>query len=107
VIISGTASIDSNGKIVHERNVMLQFDRTLQNFHALLSKAGAGFEDVAMLIIYVRDPADLPLARQQIHNRFPGIPLEVVVAPVCRPGWLIEIEGKAIIPNHDAGLPAF
>jgi hypothetical protein len=28
-------------------------------------------------------------------------------APVCRPGWLVEIEGIAIIAASEPELPAF
>jgi len=34
-------------------------------------------------------------------------PVQVVVAPVCRPGWLVEVEGLAIIPASNPDLPPF
>jgi len=35
------------------------------------------------------------------------VPWVMVEAPVCRPGWLIEIEGIAIVSCHRPELPAF
>jgi enamine deaminase RidA (YjgF/YER057c/UK114 family) len=41
VFISGTASIDRNGEILHAGDVSRQLDRTLANVEALLAQAGA------------------------------------------------------------------
>jgi hypothetical protein len=40
-------------------------------------------------------------------ERFPDAPIQVVQAPVCRPGWLIEVEGIAIVPAENPNLPSF
>ena len=107
VIISGTASIDSAGSIVHPGDVLGQLDRTMENVEALLRQAGATFQDVCMLIVYVRDPSDLDVALRAMSERFGEAPIQVVVAPVCRPGWLIEVECQAIVPISNPALPAF
>ena len=107
VIISGTASIDSAGMIVHPGDMPRQLDRTLENVEALLRDGGATFQDVCVLIVYVRDPSDLGVAQRAIHERFGEAPMQVVVAPVCRPGWLIEVECQAIVPISNPVLPAF
>lgn len=107
VIISGTASIDSQGKILHPGNMSRQLDRTIENIEALLKQAGATLEDLCQLIAYVRDPGDHEAALRQMRERFGDVPLEVVVAPVCRPGWLIEVEGLAIVPACKPALPVF
>ena len=107
VLISGTASIDRAGHILHPGDVSRQLDRTLENIAALLGQAGAGFDEVGMLIVYVRDPADLGLARELMRERFGDAPLVVAVAPVCRPGWLIEVECQAVVEADHPGLPAF
>lgn len=107
IMISGTASIDSDGRIVHPGDVLRQIDRTLENLEALLQEAGSTFRDVCMFIVYVRDLSDLGVAQRVMAQRFGDIPLAVVVAPVCRPGWLIEIECQAIVPAANPSLPAF
>ncbi len=107
VIISGTASIDPEGNILYPGNVSRQLDRTIENIEALLKQAGAALSDMCFVIAYVRDPNDQAVARQQMRERFGDLPFETLVAPVCRPGWLIEIEGNAIVPASNPGLPAF
>lgn len=107
IIISGTASIDHDGKILYPGDVSRQLDRTLENVKALLKQADATFKDVCAFIVYVRDPSDFVVAWRQMRERFGDAPIEVVVAPVCRPGWLIEVECQAIVSASRLELPAF
>jgi enamine deaminase RidA (YjgF/YER057c/UK114 family) len=107
VLISGTASIDHTGAIVHPGDVRRQCDRTFENIGALLADAGATADDVGIYLAYVRDPADLEPARRLLTERAGAIPTQVLLAPVCRPGWLIEVECQAVIPANQPDLPAF
>jgi enamine deaminase RidA (YjgF/YER057c/UK114 family) len=104
VLLSGTASIDAQGQIVHPGDVLRQLDRTLENMAALLADAGATLDDMTYMLIYLRDGADRRPIEQAFRRRLPEMPYVILRAPVCRPGWLIEIEGSAILP---AGNPAF
>ena len=107
IFISGTASIDNQGDILYPGDVKLQLDRTLENVEALLKQGGAGFHDLCMLIVYVRDLSDFDGVRQQLRGRFGDMPISLVIAPVCRPGWLVEVDGQAIVPASNPELPAF
>ena len=107
VFLSGTASIDTAGRILHEGDVPGQLDRTLANIEALLAKAGANTGDLAIILVYLRDPADGALIETALHERFGAVPFVLLDAPVCRPGWLIEIEGLAIVPANRPALPPF
>lgn len=107
LLISGTASIDNEGRIVHEGDIVRQFDRTFENVEALLHTRDASLDDLVVLLVYVRDPADVPTVQGLLGRRFAAIPTQVVTAPVCRPGWLIEAEGIAILPSDEPALPAF
>lgn len=107
VFISGTASIDSHGDIVSPGDVFEQLDRTLINIEALLKEAGAEMSDMQILLVYLRDPIDHAPILAELEQRFPDMPYEIVTAPVCRPGWLIEIEGFAIVENDEHELPPF
>lgn len=101
VFISGTASIDNKGKIVHEGDVNNQAVRMIENVEILLKEAECGFEDVAYIIVYLRDIADYGSIRTIIERQFPEIPKIIVLAPVCRPGWLVEMECFAIKKDHN------
>ncbi len=96
VFISGTASIDNKGEIVHPLNITKQTERTFENIQALLSEANAEMNDIAKMIVYLRDTADYDIVSQYVEKHYPEIPKVMVWAPVCRPGWLIEIECIAL-----------
>jgi enamine deaminase RidA (YjgF/YER057c/UK114 family) len=96
IFISGTASINNQGEIVHLMDVKKQAERTLENIRVLLSEAGAGLDDMAQMIVYLRDTADYKVVSDYLNKQFPHLPKVIVWAPVCRLGWLIEIECIAI-----------
>lgn len=95
LFISGTASIDKHGEIVHPGDVVRQTGRTLENISALLESAGFGREHLSSFIVYLRDPADYGFVRPEVERYAPDLPAVYVKAPVCRPGWLVEIEATA------------
>ena len=107
IFISGTASIDPAGNIVHEGDVSKQLDRALENVDALLKQCGASLSDMTGYYAYVRDPSDQGLIRDRFKAILGDVPVAVVVAPVCRPGWLVEIEGRAIIAENNPQFPVF
>ncbi len=94
--LSGTASINAQGQILHAE-VEAQTERTLENLEALLSSSGAGPQDLAYLLIYLRDWKDGERVQERIKALGWGeIPSLKLHAPVCRPGWRLEIEGLAL-----------
>lgn len=103
VFISGTASIDNKGNVLHVGDIRRQTERMWENVDALLSEAECGFENVGQMIVYLRDVADYAVVNEMFEKRFPGIPRVIVHAPVCRPGWLIEMECMATkeVKNED------
>ena len=107
IYISGTASINPAGEIVDEGDVLGQLERTLLNIEALLRDASANLDSVAHFIVYLRDPDDAMRVNEVLKARFPETPMVIVWGPVCRPGWLIEIEAIAITPYDDAALPMY
>lgn len=96
IYVSGTASIDSNGAIVAPGDIVAQTGRMIENIGVLLSEGECGWADVAHLIVYLRDIADCRVVDDIFSRRFPLIPRIIVLAPVCRPGWLIETECMAV-----------
>lgn len=105
--ISGTASIDSTGTVVHRGDVLRQLERALGNVDALLRSGGATLDDMMHLVVYLRDPADFPNVEGYLAERLDGLPTLIVHGPVCRPDWLIEVEGVAAVPIYAPSLPAF
>lgn len=107
LFISGTASIDGAGRVVHPGDVLRQLERALKNMDALLRSGSATLADMMHLTVYLRDPTDFPRVAGYLSERFPALPIAIVHAAVCRPEWLVEIEGIAIASNADPKLPAF
>ena len=94
--ISGTASINNKGEVVHVGDIRQQTYRMWENVEALLTEAGSSYDDLTHLIVYLRDVADYEIVRSLFAERFPNIPTVITLAPVCRPGWLIEMECSAL-----------
>ena len=107
IFISGTASIDHHGEIVYPMQIEKQTERTMENIDALLTEAKAGWSDVTHLIVYLRDIADYENTRKYFETNYPGIPSTILLAPVCRPGWLIEVECSAIKEITDSRFNEF
>ena len=55
LLISGTASIDENGKSVHIGDFPAQLRRTFENITGLLTSEGARWHDVVRTTCYLRD----------------------------------------------------
>jgi enamine deaminase RidA (YjgF/YER057c/UK114 family) len=106
--ISGTASIDNKGDVVHIGDIKKQTHRTLENINALLNPHGAALNDMAYLIVYLRDFGTEKIVREIIKETIDNdIPMIIVQGAVCRPTWLIEMEGVAIKRNKNSELPSF
>ncbi len=105
--ISGTASIDNLGNTLFLGDIMKQLERTLENIDVLLKSGGATIDDMMYFIVYLRDSADYANVAAALRARFPETPTVIVRGAVCRPEWLIEIEGVAAIAHNDPSLPPF
>lgn len=97
VLISGTASINNRGEIVHPGDALAQTLHMLENVEALLREAGSSWDEVQMAAVYLRNAEDYSAVAPALKERFvTKIPYVVTLAPVCRPGWLIEMECIAL-----------
>lgn len=96
VFISGTASINNKGEVMFVGDIEKQTLRMIENIRALLSEAECSTSDVSSIIVYLRDLADYKIAKDIIDEEFGSCPKIMVLAPVCRPAWLIEMECIAI-----------
>jgi len=107
VFISGTASINNKGEVVHPFDVEKQTARTFENVQTLLAEAGAAMQHVAHMVIYLRDIADYVVTNRYLAQHYPDIPCVILWAPVCRHGWLVEVECLAIVPVENQQYEKF
>jgi len=96
IYISGTASIDNKGEVLHVGDIVKQTERMWENVEALLSEGEMTYDDVMQIIVYLRDTADYDVVSRMFRQKFPNTPYVITLAPVCRPTWLIEMECIAV-----------
>jgi enamine deaminase RidA (YjgF/YER057c/UK114 family) len=100
LLISGTASIDENGKSVHVGDFRAQCRRTYENITALLEAEGATWKDIVRTSCYLRDNERTIFFREQGLEPLPAS--TGIQAILCRPELLIEIEAIAMfIPSKE------
>ena len=107
VFISGTASINNKGEIVHPGDIRKQTLRMWENVETLLKEAECTFDHIGHLLVYLRDIADYTVVKEMFEERFPNTPKVFLLAPVCRPGWLIEMECMAVKAIHNVQYPVY
>ncbi len=90
--ISGTASIDKNGKCLYMGDISRQTARLLENIGALLHDGGMTMADARYFLIYLRDPSDSFVVEQFMRQAYPETPHILLQGKVCRPEWLVEME---------------
>ena len=102
LLVSGTASIDTEGASKHHGDHAAQLLDTYENTEAVLRDAGAGFEDSVTGALFFKDEATweawLALRRD---GQLPALPAVPVFADVCRNELLFEMEITAITPHCD------
>ncbi len=98
--VSGTASVDEEGRTVHTGDFAGQVDRMLTNVSTLLEAQNASFSDLVTAVTYLKNPADAPLLRDILRARgLDAFPNALVKAAVCRPDLLCEMEAIAALPR--------
>ncbi|MBR6265313.1 MAG: hypothetical protein IKR66_01815, partial [Bacteroidales bacterium] len=103
LFVSGTASIDNKGNVVHVGDIRNQTLRMWENVGKLLEEKEHTMDDIAQMIVYLRDVADYSLVKSMYDERFPETPKVIVLAPVCRPAWLIEMECISLKEYSNSG----
>jgi enamine deaminase RidA (YjgF/YER057c/UK114 family) len=103
LLISGTASVDENGKSIHVGDFRAQCWRTYRNITELLNAEDMTWHDIVRTTCYLRDMSrdykDFNKVRTAFFN---WLGLEIlpastgIQATICREDLLVEIEGIAV-----------
>jgi 2-iminobutanoate/2-iminopropanoate deaminase len=103
LLISGTASIDNEGRTVHVGDLRAQTRRTFHNITKLLESEGATWKDIVRTTCYLRDidrdyePFNEERTTFYKEQHLDPLPASTgIQAHLCRPDLLIEIEAIAI-----------
>lgn len=101
--ISGMLPVNAAGELVGGDDVIRQSEQVLDNVGAVLRSAGATFDEVVRVGVYVRDMADRErintVRRRYFSDSRPASTL-VEVSALAHPGALVEIEAVALLPHR-------
>jgi 2-iminobutanoate/2-iminopropanoate deaminase len=107
LLISGTASIDEQGRTVHVGDLRRQTRRTFANITALLAAEGATWKDVVRTTCYLRDiERDYQVFNEERtafykEQRLNPVPASTgIQAILCRSDLLVEIEAIAMFRGN-------
>jgi enamine deaminase RidA (YjgF/YER057c/UK114 family) len=107
LLISGTASIDDQGRTLYVGDLRAQVRRTFDNITALLASEGATWKDIVRTTCYLRDierdykafnEERAAFYREQRLNPLPAS--TGIQAILCRPDLLVEIEAIAMFRHE-------
>lgn len=105
LLISGTASVDDDGKSVHPGDLDAQTRRMFNNITALLASEGADWHDVVRTTIYLADMRDYERLAELRREHFDAVGLSVypastcIEARMCRQDLMVETEAIAMVPS--------
>ena len=103
IFVSGCVPVDGEGRLVGGDDVVAQARQVFENIGAVLAAAGAGFEDVAKVTVYLTDIDDRPRVnpvRQEFFGTARPASTLVEVPRLAIPGAKIEVEAVALAPRN-------
>jgi enamine deaminase RidA (YjgF/YER057c/UK114 family) len=112
IFISGTASI-THSETRHVGDPAAQTRETLDNIEALIGEdnlarhglpgLGAALTNLGLVRVYIKRQEDYARIRAVCQERLGEVPTVYVIADVCRPELLVEIEGIAFSRRSEKG----
>jgi enamine deaminase RidA (YjgF/YER057c/UK114 family) len=103
LLISGTASIDQEGRTLHPGDIRRQIAETFEVVRRLLESRDMSWADVMRGVAYFRRVEDIAgLAEHVARQGLPAIHILPVVATICRDELLFELELDAAVVAQGA-----
>ena len=103
VYIAGTASLVGE-EVAHEGDIVAQTKETLKNIEVLIGEEnmknygqekGFTLKDVDSIRVYLKNPEEYEKVKEVLNETWKDKSILYVNDDICRPGFLIEIEGIA------------
>ena len=102
VVISGQVPWDAQGKLVGKGDFQAQTRQVFENLKNMLASAGATFNDVVKLGIFLKNREDFAIFKEiraeYLRPPFPPTTL-LVVKDLAREEWLLEVEVMAVVES--------
>jgi reactive intermediate/imine deaminase len=102
LFVSGCIPVDARGRLVGDDDVVAQARQVFANVADVLAAAGAGFDDVVKVTVYLIDIDDRPLinpVRQEVFGQARPASTLVEVSRLALPGARLEVDAVAIAPQ--------
>lgn len=100
--VGGQNAVNEEGELIGKGDLALQTEQAMRNIQAALESAGATFENLVKLTIYI-------INRKELHSGFmaaqkflgqmepPPVISVIILAGLVNPEFLIEIEAEAFL----------
>jgi enamine deaminase RidA (YjgF/YER057c/UK114 family) len=99
VQVSGTAAIDEQGQSLFQDDARAQICRTLETIEALLAPVNAGLKHTCSATVFLKRPEDAAIyQRIAAEQGLSELPAVYMVADVCRPELLFEMDAVVAVP---------
>jgi 2-iminobutanoate/2-iminopropanoate deaminase len=104
--VSGQIGVDlETGKLLE--GITEQTEAAMQHIGSLLIAAGAKWQDVLSLRVYLSTDDDFEQMDEAVRKHLgDNFPPRVTVAAGLAPGALVEIDALAVLPDHVFAVPA-
>jgi reactive intermediate/imine deaminase len=100
VFLAGQVPISPEGQLVGEGDIEAQCRQVFDNLKAVLEQAGATFDDLVKVTVYLLDATNLPVYRRVkaefVTGRQPAS-TAIEVKALAFPGLLVEVEAIAVL----------
>jgi 2-iminobutanoate/2-iminopropanoate deaminase len=100
IYVSGTVSLNEEGKLVGKGDIYQQTRQTLENLIAVVESAGGSVEDIVKINIFLKSISDFETMNRAYAEFFANtsFPARTTVeANLAHEQFLIEIEAEAIL----------
>ena len=90
------------GRDIDSHDPAEQTHKVMQNIRQLIGEAGGGMEHLCKITVYLTDIRHREAVYRTLGEYIRGVhPVStgVVVSALARPGWLVEIDAIAVIPD--------
>lgn len=105
IYVSGQLPVDKNGKLIGAGDFAAQAEQVFANLKTALAAAGASFDDVVKLNMFVTDMEQLKSLRmardRYINTKHPPASTLVEVKRFVREGVMVEIDATAVIGGNE------
>lgn len=100
VFLAGQGPISADGQLVGAEDFQVQVRQTFENLHTVLEQAGASFDSVVKLTVYLTHVSKLPdfaRVRDEFMIGSPPASTLIGVSALALPGMMIEVEAIAAL----------